>query len=362
MSSPVRPILSPSLSAKLAALANRPATNRELQDILAELAALPAHRIVQASREIARDAAIGWWQQEKRPGQLVPKHRARVFFQRIRDQLWPKSAHAPFPPDRELLAANADFAWLFLFHPSGYLREAALFHITTPPTSPFFLAALAWRLNDWVGPVRQAAKKCFKRVSASIAANVAADAAIYLLERRFIWGRWSDEVAILDPLFARDDVLSALALQLERRPTGGLSGCLRSALRYPGIDQHLPRLATTAVQPPIRAIAYQCLISRKASWPAGFDWVWLDKVYGLRRRIPKLDSRSSESNRPVADLIAEGIRDRSSFVRKIVADAMIVERSQIEDERALVSQLASDRHPAVRSRGEFLVRHPRSAQ
>ena len=37
MPSPALPILSPSLSAKLAALATRPATNRELDDILTEL-------------------------------------------------------------------------------------------------------------------------------------------------------------------------------------------------------------------------------------------------------------------------------------------------------------------------------------
>lgn len=323
---------------------------------------LPAPLVVRASREIANVAGLGWWQPEKRPRQVVPSDRASLFLQQISDRLFPKSPPVSFPSDRELLAANPGFAWLFLFHPSGYLREAALWHIATPPTSPFFVAALAWRLNDWVGPVRRAAMKCFKRVSANIPAAVVADAALYLLERRFVWGRWSDEVAALDPMFARGDVLAALAVQLEKCPTGGLSGCLRSALRYPGIDQHLPRLANAAVQPSVRAIAYQCLILRKASWLVGFDWIWLDKVYGSQRRIPKLDSRGIESDRPVTDLIAEGIRDRSPFVRKIVADAMIVVRSQIADERALVSQLVNDPNPVVRSRGDFLTRHPRSSQ
>jgi hypothetical protein len=150
MPSPALPILSPSLSAKLAALATRPVTNRELDDILTELAALPAHLVVRASREIATRAGLGWWQPERRPRQVIPTHRASLFVQRIKDRLWPKSPPLPFPSDRELLAANADLAWLFLFHPSGYLRETALDHIITPPTSPFFLAALAWRLNDWV--------------------------------------------------------------------------------------------------------------------------------------------------------------------------------------------------------------------
>ncbi|QIG95893.1 MULTISPECIES: hypothetical protein [unclassified Bradyrhizobium] len=113
-----------------------------------------------------------------------------------------------------------------------------------------------------------------------------------------------------------------------------------------------------AVQPPVRAIACPCLILRKASWPIGFDWVWLDKVYGSKRRIPKLDNRSIECDRPVADLIAEGIRDRSPFVRKIVADAMIVVRSQMDDEAPLVARLVDDPNPAVRSRADFMLRHP----
>ena len=61
-------------------------------------------------------------------------------------------------------AATLNFAWLFLFHPSGYIREAALDSIVTPPTSAFFFAALAWRLNDWAGPVRKAAERCAVRV------------------------------------------------------------------------------------------------------------------------------------------------------------------------------------------------------
>ncbi|MBR0898276.1 hypothetical protein JQ616_25225 [Bradyrhizobium tropiciagri] len=361
MLSPARSILSPLLLGKLAALATRPATNHELHDILTELATLPAHLVVRASREIATVAGLGRWQPEERPRQVVPSDQASLF-QQIKDRFVPKPPPVSFPPDQELLVANRDFAWLFLFHPSGYLREAALCHIATPPSSPFFLAALAWRLNDWVEPIRRAAMECFSRVSADIPAAIAAEAAIYLLERRFVWGRWSDEVATLDPIFARGDVLAALAAELERRPTGRLSGCLRSALRYPGIDQHLPRLATAAIQPPIRAIAYQCLILRKLSWPVGFDWVWLDKVYGLRRRIPKLDSRDIESDQLLADLIARGIRDKSAFVRKIVADAMIAVRSQVAEEGPLVALLANDPNPAVRSRGDFLVRHPRSSQ
>lgn len=42
----------------------------------------------------------------------------------------------------DLLKMNPDYAWLFLFHYSGYVREAALHAIHTPPTSPFSLPQL----------------------------------------------------------------------------------------------------------------------------------------------------------------------------------------------------------------------------
>jgi hypothetical protein len=371
MSSPAAQVLSPSLSAKLAALASRLADSEArhaLDEILAELADLPAHAIVRASREIATSAKLGWWHPETRSLRVVPTDGAALpwrdaaAFQRLRHLLGLEWSAAPVPSTSELLAADPNLAWLFLFHPSGYVREAALWHINSPPKSSFFLAALAWRLNDWVAPVRQAAKHCFKRISDEVSATVAADAALYLLERRFVWGRWRDEASILDLVFARDDVLAALVMLLQERPTGPLATCLRHALRYPGIDQHLPRLAATAVQPAVRAVAYQCVIAGKATWPAGFEWVWIDKVYGLRRRVPKLEARAIQRDYPAANFVTEGIRDRSPFVRKIVADGMISVRSQIPDEGPLVARLANDRNAAVRSRADFLLRHPPAQQ
>ncbi len=360
MSSPATPVLPPELSAKLAALATRPAhseTGHALDEILSALAKLPAHFVVRASREIATSAGLGWWQPEKRPIQIIPTHGAPPF-SRLKYFLgleW-------VPSDNELLAANPNFAWLFLFHPSGYVREAALCYVDAPPESSFFFTALAWRLNDWAAPVRQAAEHCFKRISGEIAATVAADAALYLLERRFIWGRWRDEANILDLVFTRDDVLAALATHLQGKPTGPLATCLRHALRYPGIDQHLPRLAAAAVQPSVRAAAYRCLISGKAIWPVGFESIWIDKVYGLRRRAPMLETRTIQRDRPAADFVEAGIRDKSPFVRKVVADAMIAVRAQIPNEEKLVAHLAADRSSLVRSRADFLMRHPRTSE
>ena len=264
------------------------------------------------------------------------------------------------PSDRELLEMNHEYAWLFLFHPSGYVREAALDCIHDPPTSPFFFSALAWRLNDWVQPVRAAAERCATRVLHQTPANVAATAALYLLDRRHAWGRWGDERRALDRVFESEDVIAALSEELVVHSTGPLATCLRHALRYPNVDAHLPRIATTAVQPSVRAVAYGCLISGEATWPVGLEWMWIDKVYGLRKRIPKLARRNIERVRPAAEFIREAARDKSPFVRRVAADALIAARSQLPDEEALIARMAQDRSSAIRSRADFMLRHPPS--
>jgi hypothetical protein len=343
MALPPRSVLPPPLAAKLTALGSRLGqSDRELEDVLTDLSALPASSVVRASREIATATRFGWWR-EQNSLLVLPR--------------FGQSSSAP-----ELLKKNPDYAWLLLFHPSGYAREAALNSIETPPTSPFFFSAFAWRLNDWAAPVRQAAELCAERVLHLTAADVAANAALYLLDRRFAWGRWRDELKVLDSVFERRDVIAALVALLQGRSTGPMATCLRHALRYPNFDEHLPRLAAAAKQPTVRAVAYQCLLSGKASWAVGFEFAWIDKVYGLRRQVPILETRELRSNRPAAELIREAVHDKSPFVRRVAADTLIATRSQFSDEAELIAHLANDPNSAVRSRADFVLRHPPSGQ
>ncbi|MDH2344904.1 hypothetical protein [Bradyrhizobium sp. SSUT77] len=351
-------VLPPELSHRLARLKAHAGSNagQELKEVLDELAKLPAESIARASSEIAASARLDRRLSRNAPIRVVPRGRFslplswKVFaFDRIKKDP---------PTERDLLKINPDYAWLFLFHPNGHIREAALWHINTPPRSPFFLAALAWRLNDWVGQVRQAARRCIERIGAGVSSEVAAETGLYLLSRHLIWGRWRDEAKTLDRILAREDVIAAIADRLRMRTTGPMAACLRNALRHPGIDRHLPALAAQAIQPSVRAVAYQSLISGKARWQTGYDWIWVDRVYGSRKRVPAFGTRELERSRPMASDIADGLRDRSAFVRKIVADAMIVVRAELPDERGVVALIADDPSPAVRSRADFMLRHP----
>jgi hypothetical protein len=333
---PRRSVLPPSLSAQLSALSTqrfRALPDSELQDILAGFSELPAKLIVDASREMT---------------DVVSPYEPSLLEQLRKSE-------------QQLMKRSHDYAWFFLFHRSGYVREAALNAINAPPTSAFFLSALAWRLNDWVGAVRRAAVRCAERVFPRISPEVAASAAPYLLDRRFVWARWSDEAKVLDSVFGRRDVMAALAMRMQQQP-GPFANCLRHALRYPEIDKHLPRLAIDAIQPSVRVAAYQCLMSGRATWPTGFGWTWIDKVYGLRKRVRTLESRDIQTTSPAADWIRRGIHDRSVLVRRVAADAMVGARAQLPDADSLIAVLASDRSSAIRSRADYMLRHPHSDQ
>ena len=59
------------------------------------------------------------------------------------------------------LALHAATGWLLV-------AEAALNAINELPDTPFFLAALLWRLNDWVEPVRRAAEVRQTRITSIV--------------------------------------------------------------------------------------------------------------------------------------------------------------------------------------------------
>ncbi|MGJ5204291.1 hypothetical protein [Bradyrhizobium sp. HKCCYLR20261] len=331
------------MTAKLSALASaRENWDDELPMILAELSAVPHHSVVLAAREIALAVRLGW--QPLLMDRLIARFTGEPIYVR----------------DLALMRRAPDYAWIFLFHPSGHVREAALDWLQRPPASPFFLAAVAWRLNDWAEPVRRAAARYVQRVQRQIAPDVAASSAPYLLDRRHSWGRWgSSEADLLDDVFGRPDVLPIIAGFLQRTANGSLARYLRLVVRYPAIDQYLPALAASAIQPQVTAIAYRCLLTGSVTWFAGYGWEWIDKVYGIRKRVPKFNHRPLQDIALPPDLFWQAARDASVIVRRAAADALIASRTTVPDEDRLIAHFEQDKNPSVRSRADFLRRHPR---
>jgi hypothetical protein len=268
-------------------------------------------------------------------------------------RLWPASL---FKTNHSAqLLGTPGLELLFLFHFDGFLREAALKRLTGPLPGSFFVAALAWRLNDWVAQVREAAvesvSRCFSRTSPPILAEAYLD----LNARSQSWNRWGVERDAFYLIAQTPEVLGVMARLLKSGRTS-LAASFRQLLRHEGIDPYLPELAHKANQPAIRAIAMQCLIDRTARWPNGFRWEWVEKAYGTRRRVPDFFQRPLNCEVDRQALIGAAANDRSAALRRIALSSAIKYYPDTALAANLAERLRGDRSACVRSRAEFILK------
>ncbi len=251
-----------------------------------------------------------------------------------------------------------EIAPIFIFHRDGFVRQAALETLNDPPDSPFMLAALAWRLNDWAEPVRAAAAMCASRVFPRIAPAVAVSASYFLLDRWRNWGRWEAiGVSLVDQIFDRPEVMAALIQRFFCVSIGPLGTEFKYAARGPKIDAYLLGLAKKAKNPVVRAISIRMIAEGYAFWPVGFQREWIDKRFGISKRVVEYARRPLTLTYEVDALIAESIRDRSALVRRAAADALINRRKNFPRIEEAIALLARDRSGAIRERADFLARH-----
>lgn len=254
------------------------------------------------------------------------------------------------------LAKVPDLAYLFLFHSNGRLRERALERLRSGARSPFFLAAIALRLNDWAAPVRSAAVACAEAVFPQTNPDIVEAAAYFLLAQRYEWRRWSDsETAPLDRALQRADVAERLVGNLLDVTSGPAGRSFRSALRGPGFDQWLPKLALEARHPELRKVALQALIQRTVRWPSHRERRWIDKSQGRYREALVFASRPIESNVSTEQALMMAARDRSIAVRRIAVIALLTEGRSLAGFAEAAALLINDKNRALRERTAYAL-------
>jgi hypothetical protein len=273
--------------------------------------------------------------------------------------LLPFTAIVRRPSELLIQASEPRLATLYIFHHSGWLRQEALNVWPGAPANPLEFAAIAQRLNDWVPEVRRAALHCAERHFPQTAATVIAAAAPFLFERANHRQRWSDEErAVLDAALYRVDVLELLVDWFKRPSQGRVGAVLRQAMRRPGIDAALPRIAREAGPPTIRAIALEALVLGRARWLTGYGYQWVDKRYGIRRRVPEFAERSiARDDTLVTDWLSVGASDRAPAVRRVAARLL----PQLSDAATpthdrIAYQLAADKVSSVSAIANFYLR------
>lgn len=309
----------------------------ELETVLDLLASVSPEQVTRAEAEIVAAADLNRWSPP-------PSLETSSFFRTT---------------DRKQLLQTPKLKYLFLFHRNGHLREAALMKLSEGLPNSFLFAAVAWRLNDWAKPVRQAAARCARQCFPLTSPEVVARAAVALLVRQTSWRRWGEERELLDQAFARTDVAEHLSDTLIRSVTGPMPSVLRHALRTPALDPCLDRIAHEAVQPQVRAVALDTLIQGRSEWPSGYGWQWVDKSMGLGHRVTAFGHRTLTVAVARRKLIALGVRDRSAAVRRVALDGVMRHLPRTPEGREHAALLAADRSASVRERAEFILREER---
>jgi len=255
-----------------------------------------------------------------------------------------------------LLRRVVGVGYILLFHADGRLRERALGQLHGGARSPFFFAAIALRLNDWAAPVRAAAVACAERVFPLTDPAIVIEAAFFLLRQRYEWIRWSSiETGPLDRALQRPDVAERLVEQLCSERNGPVGRLLRSALRGPGFDHWLPRLATQALHPDIRRVALQALIEGGVRWPDRREKRWIDKSMGRCRVVWTYAARDIESEMPVAEALLAAARDRSAAVRRVAVIALLTHGKALPGFADAAAILRADRNLVLRERTEYAL-------
>lgn len=349
-----RSILPPELQTAIAEIAEAIRRQKHIEPHLSvyqsELRQLPPRAVARAADEIR---GAGRFYRRYDEYAKAPSLLARLF---------PKAAELPEDKllrlEMSAIEAHRGLAWLFIFHGDGRIREAALRALPGPPESPFAFAALSYRLNDWAEPVRAAARDQTSGLFPATDPGTIAHASFFLLEQINQLERWEEQDRqIVEAALYRTDVLQALADRLMRRPQGSVGKVLRLALRKPGLDPFLPVLASEALMPAVRAIALDTLVRRRASWFTSFDYEWVDKRYGRRRRVPVFARRPVEHDLDIETLLTDGASDASVNVRKVAAQAMVDLRHDLSGAmKAVAESLSKDTAATVRSRAKFFLK------
>jgi hypothetical protein len=159
---------------------------------------------------------------------------------------------------------------------------------------------------------------------------------------------------VLDTL-TRPDCVAELVVQFAK--TAEIpAGAFRTALRFGLLDNHLLSMSRTAMRPEFRAVALKAMLNSEFVWVTHYERQWVDKRYGITKRVPVLARRTIPRPAPVDDLIRQGAADRSPSVRRAAAHGLVQHAASLRNIKQLMTLFDDDRSPSVRWCIEYLAR------
>jgi hypothetical protein len=251
---------------------------------------------------------------------------------------------------------HPNLAWLLMFHSNGYVREAAIRALKTAPNCAFELAAVVYRMNDWVENVRTASMIYARKFFPIMEAEIISGSTFFLLPQLTLLNRWDDSaISVVKEGVYRPDVLNKLKERFLSTCTGKVSQSLRQILKQSDFDRNLEELALNAKLPKVRAVAVETLLIGRARWLIGYRREWVDKVYGINRRVAEFKTRDVKVDFEQILILRTAAQDKSYEVRRVVADFLATRGQNMTPQMIeILDRLLDDKSPAVRARIEFI--------
>ncbi|BBF86836.1 hypothetical protein DLM_3244 [Aquitalea magnusonii] len=248
--------------------------------------------------------------------------------------------------------------WIDLCSGDGFKREHALRVLSGRAPNRFFFAMAVRRLNDWVPQVRSAAREQLTSIAVASNPEDVVDVLCAVLPHWNSWGRSEDEERqTLLTIASIEAVACVLKSRLISEAVGPLASVLTQLGQSSVLDAHLSQIASSAIQPSVRAKAYKSLLEGKATWVAGRKWEWTDIRYCKGHFMPIFGERLLTKNDLLEETLRAASSDRSAFVRRIAGDVLIRELGALG---AVGSELAtileSDGNPSVAEKGRFALK------
>ena len=248
--------------------------------------------------------------------------------------------------------------WLNLCSWSGHQREKSILTLDGGAPNAFFLVVLLRRLNDWVPQVRCATRKVLNTVVENSRPQDVVEALFYTLSHWHSWQRIEDEDRnLLRDIAAEVRLLPMIVERLTASTSGPQTLILSQLMARTAIDDSLLAIAQSAVIPSLRAMAYRCLLEKKVRWRTGSNLI-VSKGYYRNIIVESCyESRDISVITPLIELLHLGLKDKSSIVRRVIAQAVIRELDPLEkDAQFFITKLIGDSAPSVRERGQFAQR------
>ncbi|WP_115718924.1 hypothetical protein [Gallaecimonas mangrovi] len=268
----------------------------------------------------------------------------------IRDNFHPEASHG-YRHTRPL-------TWLDVISANGFWRQQALEQLTGAAPNAFFFCLALRRLNDWVPNVRAAARDALPVLAESMPEQEVVKALMAVFSSWTSWGRIkAQDKQVLLEMTAKPNIISCLVEQLMASAAGPMPLLLMQLGRLSAIDGYLAKIAERAVQPAVRAKAYRSLFAQEVTWLDGRQWVWTDKAYCLGRLEAVVASRAISVSLPFTLLLAKAADDPSSKVRRVGAEFLIRQLSDIKSQAVqYAKRFAEDKAEAVAERGRFALK------